>query len=62
MPDDIFSRLDANKQKIDEHRPMREPLLSQLRAYYRIGLTWSSNACSSPARGTRRPRRIECSR
>jgi len=41
---DLFARIDANKQKIDICRPMREPLLSELRAYYRIGLTWSSNA------------------
>ena len=41
---DLFTRADANKQKIDTYRPMREPLLSELRAYYRIGLTWSSNA------------------
>ena len=41
---DLFARIDANKQKIDMYRPMREPLLSELRAYYRIGLTWSSNA------------------
>ena len=41
---DLFARVDANKQKIDMYRPMREPLLSELRAYYRIGLTWSSNA------------------
>ena len=36
--------IDANKARIDQHRPMQEPLLSQLRDYYRIGLTWSSNA------------------
>lgn len=40
----LFNRIDSNKQKIDAHRPMQEPLLSQLRAYYRIGMTWSSNA------------------
>jgi len=39
-----FDRIAANKARIDQHRPMQEPLLSQLRGYYRIGLTWSSNA------------------
>lgn len=41
---DLLVRIDANKAKIDTHRPMQEPLLSELRAYYRVGLTWSSNA------------------
>lgn len=36
--------LTANQEKITAARPFEEPLLSQLRAYYRIGLTWSSNA------------------
>jgi len=40
----ILARIDANKAQIDHHRPMQEPLLSQLRNYYRVGLTWSSNA------------------
>lgn len=41
---DILTRIDENKARIDAYRPMQEPLLSQLRAYYRIGLTWTSNA------------------
>jgi Fic family protein len=44
MLNDILSRVDANKARIDAYRPMQEPLLSELRAYYRVGLTWSSNA------------------
>lgn len=44
MQNDLLARIDANKQKIDGYRPMQEPLLSELRAYYRVGLTWSSNA------------------
>ncbi|MDR2515306.1 MAG: Fic family protein [Christensenellaceae bacterium] len=40
----LLARIDANKAAIDQYRPMEEPLLSQLRAYYRVGLTWSSNA------------------
>lgn len=36
--------LAENQEKISGARPFAEPLLSRLRAYYRIGLTWSSNA------------------
>lgn len=41
---ELLARIDTLKAQIDAHRPMEEPLLSQFRAYYRIGLTWSSNA------------------
>ena len=41
---DLITRIDENKRKIDAYRPFDEPLLSELRAYYRVGLTWSSNA------------------
>ena len=41
---DILKRIDDYKERIDALRPFEEPMLSQLRAYYRIGLTWSSNA------------------
>lgn len=44
MKNDLLARIDENRAKIDAYRPMQEPLLSELRAYYRIGLTWSSNA------------------
>ena len=40
----IFDRVDAYKAVIDEQRPFEGQLLKQLRDYYRIGLTWSSNA------------------
>ena len=36
--------LAENQKKISGARPFAEPLLPRLRAYYRIGLTWSSNA------------------
>ena len=36
--------LEKNQKLIAAARPFREPMLSQLRKYYRIGLTWSSNA------------------
>ncbi|MCL2810703.1 MAG: Fic family protein [Clostridia bacterium] len=39
-----LDRIETNKARIDQHRPLQEPLLSQLRGYYRVGLTWSSNA------------------
>lgn len=41
---ELLERIDANKAQIDKHRPLEEPLLSELRAYYRVGLTWTSNA------------------
>lgn len=44
MLSEKLRRIDENKALLDTYRPMEEPLLSQLRAYYRVGLTWSSNA------------------
>ncbi len=41
---DIFRLLDLYKANIDERRPFEGELLRQLKDYYRIGLTWSSNA------------------
>ena len=40
----IYERLDANKAAIDIVRPFEGETLRQLRDYYRIGLTWTSNA------------------
>lgn len=40
----ITTRIDANKAAIDNVRPFEGDTLKQLRDYYRIGLTWSSNA------------------
>mgnify|MGYP000867905573 CR=1 FL=1 len=40
----IYKRLDANKAAIDVMRPFEGDTLRQLREYYRIGLTWTSNA------------------
>ena len=39
-----FERIDANKAAIDTVRPFEGHTLEQLRDYYRVGLTWSSNA------------------
>lgn len=40
----LYNRIDAYKAQIDAVRPFEQPMLAQLRAYYRIGMTWSSNA------------------
>ena len=40
----IYEKVDAGKSAIDAIRPFEGHMLTQLRAYYRIGLTWSSNA------------------
>jgi Fic family protein len=40
----IYERIDANKAVIDALRPFEGDMLRQLREYYRIGLTWTSNA------------------
>lgn len=37
-------RIDAYKTALDQKRPFEPPMLEQLQAYYRIGLTYSSNA------------------
>ncbi len=41
---DILRLLDLYKATIDERRPFQGEMLRQLKDYYRIGLTWSSNA------------------
>lgn len=41
---DIYRLLDLYKAAIDERRPFEGEMLAQLKEYYRIGLTWSSNA------------------
>ena len=40
----IYERADAQKKAIDIMRPFEGETLRQLREYYRIGLTWTSNA------------------
>lgn len=40
----LYERIDRYKAAIDELRPFEGDLLSQIKSYYRIGLTWSSNA------------------
>ena len=41
---DLYELLDLYKALLDERRPFVGEMLSQIKAYYRIGLTWSSNA------------------
>jgi Fic family protein len=41
---DNLHKADLYKQAIDEHRPFEGHMLKELQAYYRIDLTWSSNA------------------
>lgn len=41
---DTYRLLDLYKAIIDERRPFRGEMLTQIRQYYRIGLTWTSNA------------------
>ncbi|MBC8535801.1 Fic family protein [Feifania hominis] len=40
----LYQTIDEYKAKIDALRPFEGELLNQLKDYYRIGLTWSSNA------------------
>ena len=40
----IHERIDAHKAAIDVVRPFEGEMLRQIKAYYRIGLTWTSNA------------------
>ena len=41
---DIYKVLDLYKAALDERRPFEGDMLTQIKEYYRIGLTWSSNA------------------
>ena len=40
----IFQKIDLYKAAIDKLRPFEGDLLKEIKAYYRVGLTWSSNA------------------
>jgi Fic family protein len=41
---DILQKIDAIKSVLDGYRPFSDHVVKQLRDYYRIGLTYSSNA------------------
>lgn len=40
----LIEKIDTCKKSIDELRPFEGHLLNEIKSYYRIGLTWSSNA------------------
>lgn len=40
----LIEKIDRYKKAIDELRPFEGHLLNEIKGYYRIGLTWSSNA------------------
>ena len=40
----LYEKIDRYKASIDEQRPFEGHLLNEIKGYYRIGLTWSSNA------------------
>ncbi len=40
----LYEKIDQYKAILDEKRPFESPVLKQLQDYYRIGLTYSSNA------------------
>lgn len=40
----LFEKIDCYKKAINELHPFEGHLLNEIRRYYRIGLTWSSNA------------------
>jgi len=44
MTTDIFKQIDSLQKEINSHRPLSEDFLKQIREYYKIGLTYTSNA------------------
>lgn len=40
----IFEQIDRLQAEINQHRPLEPYIIKQIREYYRIGLTYSSNA------------------
>ncbi|NTU43581.1 MAG: Fic family protein [Nitrospirales bacterium] len=44
MTGDLIQRIDTLKDAIDSYRPFSPHLLGQIKDYYRIGMTYSSNA------------------
>jgi len=40
----LFAEIDKLQKNINKHRPINAGLIKQIREYYRIGLTYSSNA------------------
>ena len=44
MTKNIFKEIDSLQKEIDSYRPLSPDLLRQIREYYKIGLTYASNA------------------
>ncbi len=44
MTNDLLYQIDSIKSSLDKHRPFSNHVVKQLRDYYRIGLTYTSNA------------------
>lgn len=44
MADNIIKKIDQQQEEINQYRPLDRNILKQLKEYYRIGLTYSSNA------------------
>ncbi len=44
MTTPVLKKIDALRDKIDAHRPLDSHMLKQVREYFRIGMTYSSNA------------------
>jgi Fic family protein len=44
MKDDLKQKIDTMLEEISKHRPLSPEQVKQLKEYYRIGLTYSSNA------------------
>ena len=44
MTTTVLKKIDALKVKIDSHRPLDAHMLKQVKEYFRIGMTYSSNA------------------
>jgi len=42
--DELLIKIDELQKRIDEHRPLSRESVLSLKEYYKIGLTWSSNA------------------
>ena len=41
---EILDKIDLFQQEITSLRPLKDEMLEQIKDYYRIGLTWTSNA------------------
>lgn len=42
--ENLLHEIDEKKKKIDQHRPFSAHMIEQIKEYYRVGLTYSSNA------------------